>query len=61
MSHSMSLSLDLSDHLLAAQREIHYLHTRLVDTEGDPLPCVLTRECRLARTSTSTPQTRRPR
>jgi hypothetical protein len=33
MSHNMSLSLDLSDHLLAAQREIHYLCTRLVDTE----------------------------
>jgi hypothetical protein len=33
MSHSTSLSLDMSDHLLVAQREIHYLHTRLVDTE----------------------------
>jgi hypothetical protein len=33
MSHSMSLSLDLSDHLLAAQREIHYLRTRLADIE----------------------------
>jgi hypothetical protein len=33
MSHSMTLSLDLSDRLLAAQREIHYLRTRLVDTE----------------------------
>jgi hypothetical protein len=33
MSHSMSLSLDLSDHLLVAQREIHYLRTRLVDIE----------------------------
>jgi hypothetical protein len=27
MSHSTSLSLGLSDCLLAAQREIHYLHT----------------------------------
>jgi hypothetical protein len=27
MAHSMSLSLNLSDHLLAAQREIHYLCT----------------------------------
>jgi hypothetical protein len=33
MSHSTSLSLDLSDHVLAAQREIHYLRTRLADTE----------------------------
>jgi hypothetical protein len=33
MSHSMSLSLDLSDHLLAAQREILYLHTQLVETK----------------------------
>jgi hypothetical protein len=33
MSHSTSLSLDLSDNTLAAQREIHYLHTRLADTE----------------------------
>jgi hypothetical protein len=33
MSHSMSLSLDLSDHLLATQREIHYLRTRLVDIQ----------------------------
>jgi hypothetical protein len=33
MSHSTSLSLDLSDNPLAAQREIHYLHTRLADTE----------------------------
>jgi hypothetical protein len=33
MSHSMTLSLDLSDCLLAAQREIHYLCTRLVDIE----------------------------
>jgi hypothetical protein len=33
MSHSMSLSLNLSDHLLAAQREIHYLCTRLADTD----------------------------
>jgi hypothetical protein len=33
MSHIMSLPLDLSDHLLAAQREIHYLRTRLVDIE----------------------------
>jgi hypothetical protein len=33
MLHSMSLSLDLKDHLLAAQREICYLCTRLADTE----------------------------
>jgi hypothetical protein len=33
MSHNMSLSLDLSDQLLVAQREIHYLHTQLADTE----------------------------
>jgi hypothetical protein len=33
MSHIMSLSLDLSDHLLTTQREIHYLRTRLADTE----------------------------
>jgi hypothetical protein len=33
MSHSTSLSLDLSNRLLAAQREIHYLRTRLADTE----------------------------
>jgi hypothetical protein len=33
MSHSTSLSLDLSERLLAAQREIHYLCTRLADTE----------------------------
>jgi hypothetical protein len=33
MSHIMSLPLDLSDHLLAAQREIHYLCTRLADIE----------------------------
>jgi hypothetical protein len=33
MSHSMSLSLDLSDCLLATQREIHYLRTRLADPE----------------------------
>jgi hypothetical protein len=33
MSHIMSLSLDLSNRLLAAQREIHYLCTRLADTE----------------------------
>jgi hypothetical protein len=33
MSHNTSLSLDLSDRLLAAQREIHYLRTRLADTE----------------------------
>jgi hypothetical protein len=31
MPHSMSLSLDLSERLLAAQREIHYLRTRLAD------------------------------
>jgi hypothetical protein len=33
MSHSMSLSLNLSDRLLATQREIHYLCTRLADTD----------------------------
>jgi hypothetical protein len=33
MSHNTSLSLDLSDRLLSAQREIHYLGTRLADTE----------------------------
>jgi hypothetical protein len=33
MSHIISLSLDLSDHLPAAQREIHSLCTRLSDTE----------------------------
>jgi hypothetical protein len=33
MSHSTSLSWDLSDHLLAVQREIHYLRTRLLDKE----------------------------
>jgi hypothetical protein len=33
MYHSMSLSPDLSDRLLATQREIHYLRTRLADTE----------------------------
>jgi hypothetical protein len=33
MSHNMSLSLDLSDRLLAAEREIHYFHTRLADLE----------------------------
>jgi hypothetical protein len=33
MSHSTSPSLDLSDHVLAAQREIHYLRTQLADTE----------------------------
>jgi hypothetical protein len=33
MSHSMSLCLDLSDHLLAAQREIHHLRSRLADTK----------------------------
>jgi hypothetical protein len=33
MSHSTSLSLDLNDGLLAAQREIHYLRTQLADTE----------------------------
>jgi hypothetical protein len=39
MAHSMSLSLDLSDHLLAAQREIHYLHTRLTDIEDTLRAC----------------------
>jgi hypothetical protein len=33
MAHIMSLSLDLSDRLLAAQREIHYLYTQLTHTE----------------------------
>jgi hypothetical protein len=33
MSHSTSLSLDLSDRLLATQREIHYLCTRPADIE----------------------------
>jgi hypothetical protein len=33
MSHSTSLSLDLSILLLAAQRQIHYLRSRLADTE----------------------------
>jgi hypothetical protein len=36
MSYSTSLSLDLSDRLLAAQREFQYLHTQLADT-GDTL------------------------
>jgi hypothetical protein len=39
MSHNMSLSLDLSDHLLAAQRKIHYLRTRLPDTEDTLCAC----------------------
>jgi hypothetical protein len=39
MSHSTSLSLDLSDRLLAAQREIHYHHTRLADTEDTLHAC----------------------
>jgi hypothetical protein len=33
MAQSMSLSLELSDRLLAAQREIHYVCTQLLDTE----------------------------
>jgi hypothetical protein len=33
MSHNTGLSLDLSNCLLVAQREIHYLHTRLANTE----------------------------
>jgi hypothetical protein len=33
MAHSMSLSLDLSDRIIATQREIHYLRTRLTDIE----------------------------
>jgi hypothetical protein len=33
MSHNTSLSPDLSDYLLAPQRENHYLRTRLEDTE----------------------------
>jgi hypothetical protein len=36
MSQRTSLSLDLSDPLLAARREIHYHRTRLADT-GDTL------------------------
>jgi hypothetical protein len=38
MAHSMSLSLDLSDRLLASQREIRYLRTRLTDTEDAVIP-----------------------
>jgi hypothetical protein len=38
MAHSMSLSLDLSDRLLASQREIRYLRTRLTDTEDTGIP-----------------------
>jgi hypothetical protein len=33
MSHSIDLSLDLNDCLLATQREIHYLWTQLADME----------------------------
>jgi hypothetical protein len=33
MSHSTSVSLDLSDRLLVAQREIQYLRTQLTDTK----------------------------
>jgi hypothetical protein len=33
MAQNMSLSLELCDRLLAAQREIHYVCTRLLDTE----------------------------
>jgi hypothetical protein len=33
MWHNTSLSLDLSECLLAAQREIHYLRTQMADTE----------------------------
>jgi hypothetical protein len=33
MAHSTSLSLDLSNCLLSAQREIHYLCTQLSNTE----------------------------
>jgi hypothetical protein len=36
MSYSTSLSLDLSDRLLAAKRDIHYIRIRLADT-GDTL------------------------
>jgi hypothetical protein len=39
MPHSTGLSLDLSDRLFAAQREIHYLHTRLSDTEDTMRAC----------------------
>jgi hypothetical protein len=39
MSHSKSLSLDLSNRLLATQREIHHLRTRLVDTEDTLCVC----------------------
>jgi hypothetical protein len=35
MGHTTSLSLDLSDRLLDAQREIHYHRTQLADTEYD--------------------------
>jgi hypothetical protein len=33
MWHNTSLSLDLSECLLAAQREIHYLRTQMADIE----------------------------
>jgi hypothetical protein len=33
MAHSTSLSLDLRDRLLVAQRDLHYLCTRLADKE----------------------------
>jgi hypothetical protein len=33
MAHSTSLSLELSNRLLATQKEIHYLRTRLADIE----------------------------
>jgi hypothetical protein len=39
MSHSTSLTLDLSDCLLAAQREINYLRIRLADIEDTPHAC----------------------
>jgi hypothetical protein len=39
MSHSTSLSLDLRDHLPIAQREIHYLRTRLADIEDTLHAC----------------------
>jgi hypothetical protein len=39
MSHNTGFSLDLSDCLLTAQREIHYLCTRLADTEHTLRAC----------------------
>jgi hypothetical protein len=39
MSHNTSLSLDLSNHLLAAQREINYLCTQLADIDDTLRAC----------------------